>query len=456
MVRGALVAALACAAVAVAGCGGGPAGDPSEALLGGDTTIFDVTDEAFNYPDHNLDDAARALFQIGDGVFNRNWVTAPATPQGNDGLGPTFNALSCSGCHPNNGRGAPPATGDEPFLALLMRLSIDGADAHGGPNPDPAYGDQLETQAILGVPAEGTPHVTYTEQPGTYGDGEAYSLRAPAYSVDGLAFGPFAAGERFSPRVAPELVGAGLLQAIPEETVRALAAASGGHVNEVWDTATATTVLGRFGWKANQPSVEQQTYAAFRGDIGITSSLYPTKNCPPPQTACAVAPPSMSQPNLGALEGQAMVVHGMSLAVPAARDVTAPAFVRGEAVFTQAGCATCHVPKVVTGVVDGYPALSNQTIRPFTDLALHDMGPGLADGRPDYLATGSEWRTPPLWGLGLVQPIDGYLFLMHDGRARGFAEAILWHSGQAETAKEAFRTAPKRDRDALVAFLDSL
>ena len=164
--------ALAAALLAVVGCGGTPS-DPSAALLGGDTTIFDDTDEAFNYPARNLDDGARALFQIGDGVFNRNWITAPATPQGNDGLGPTFNALSCSGCHPNNGRGAPPEMPGDPMLAVLLRLSIPGSDAHGGPNPDPSYGDQLQPQAILGVPAEGTPSVTYTEVPGTYGDGDA-------------------------------------------------------------------------------------------------------------------------------------------------------------------------------------------------------------------------------------------------------------------------------------------
>ena len=336
-----------------------------------------------------------------------------------------------------------------------MRLSIPGSDPHGGPNPDPSYGDQLENQAIAGVPVEGTPSVTYTEMPGAYADGEAYSLRAPTYAIASLSFGPLAAGEMISPRVAPQLVGAGLLQAVPEETIRAFAAANGGHVNEVWDATLGMTVLGRFGWKANQPTVEQQTYGAFRGDIGITSSLYPTKNCPPPQSACAAALPSLSQPNLGTLEGNAMVVHGMSLAVPAARDVTAPSVVRGATLFTQAGCDTCHVAKLQTGVLDGQPALSNQTIRPYTDLLLHDMGPGLADGRTDFLASGSEWRTPPLWGLGLLPNVNGHQMLLHDGRARGFAEAILWHDGQAATAKEAFRTMTKSDRDALIAFLQS-
>jgi CxxC motif-containing protein (DUF1111 family) len=265
-----------------------------------------------------------------------------------------------------------------------LRLSVPGSDAHGGPNPDPSYGDQLENQSIAGVPVEGTPSVTYTETPGTYGDGTPYSLRAPSYAVTELAFGPFAAGEMISPRVAPQLVGAGLLQAIPEATIRALAVGNGGHANEVWDTAQAATVLGRFGWKANQPTVEQQTYGAFRGDIGVTSSLFPTKNCPPPQSACAAAPPSLSQPNLGALEGNAMVVHGMALAVPAARDVTSAEVQRGATLFAQAGCDSCHVAKLTTGVVDGYPALSNQVIRPYTDLLLHDMGPGLADGPPIF------------------------------------------------------------------------
>jgi len=441
--------------VALAGCGGAPA-DPTAALLGGDTTIFDGTDEAFNYPARNLDDGARALFQLGDGVFNRNWITAPATPQGNDGLGPTFNALSCSGCHPNNGRGAPPEEPGDPMLSLLLRLSIPGSDAHGGPNPDPSYGDQLQPHAILGVPAEGTPSVTYTEQPGQYADGEAYSLRSPSYAVADLAFGPLGAGGMISPRIGPQLIGAGLLQAIPEETLRSFAAANGGRINQVYDVASGTIVAGRFGWKANQSTVAQQIFGAFRNDIGITSALDPTKNCPTPQSACAAAPQSMSQPNLGTLEGNAMVVHGMTLAVPAARGLDSDEAQHGEALFTQAGCASCHIPKTTTGVVDGYPALSSQTIRPFTDLLLHDMGPGLADGRPDFAASGSDWRTPPLWGLGLLPSVNDHQFLLHDGRARGFAEAILWHGGEASQARDAFRAMSKSDRAALVTFLQSL
>jgi CxxC motif-containing protein (DUF1111 family) len=447
------------AAMGMVACGSStasaPAVDPSEALLGGDGTIFDQGAESFAYPARNLSQPYREPFQLGDGIFNRNWVPVPG-PQGNDGLGPTYNAVSCSGCHANNGRGAPPRSAGGAFLGLLLRLSVPGTDAHGGPMPDPNYGDQLQPYGIFGVQGEGTPAVSYLQAPGTYGDGTSYSLRRPTYSIGALNFGPLAAGEMIGPRLAPQTVGLGLLEAVDESTILGFAAHNGGKANRVWDASRQMTVLGRFGWKANQPSLEQQVLGASRNDMGITDSVFPTENCPPIQTACAAAPLSVDQPNLEPLRENALVVHAHGLAVPARRNLDDPVAARGEQLFTQAGCASCHIPKMTTGTLPGWPELSNQTIRPFTDLLLHDVGPDLADGRPDYLATGSEWRTPPLWGLGLVQPIDGYLFLMHDGRARGFEEAILWHGGQAANAKEAFRTLSKIDRDALVAFLTSL
>lgn len=445
-------------AILVSGCGGpAPSAiDPSEALLGGDTTIFDDGDEAFAYPLRNMGDDQRALFQIGDGLFNRNWVAAPATPQGNDGLGPTYNAISCAACHDNNGRGATPTSPTDPFLGLLLRLSLPGKDAHGGPLPDPNYGDQLNQFAILGVPNEGTPSVSYVEQAGTYGDGSSYSLRVPTYTISDLHFGPLGDGYLVSPRIAPQMVGLGLLEAVDESTIAGFATQNGGHENHVWDTAGGQLLVGRFGWKANQPSLEQQTFGAFHGDIGITSVLFPQKNCPPAQTACANALPSLTQPNLSAMRGDAMAAHALGLAIPARRNLDDPSAQHGEQLFTQFGCATCHIPTMTTGALAGWDALSHQKIHPFTDLLLHDMGPDLADDRPDFEAGGSEWRTPPLWGLGLVQPIDGYLFLLHDGRARGFEEAILWHGGQGATARDAFRTATKSDRDSLIAFLQSL
>jgi CxxC motif-containing protein (DUF1111 family) len=439
----------------IAGGGCSTPVDPSEALLGGDTTVFDVSDEAFNYPDRNLGSNLRGPFQIGDGVFNRNWITAPATPIGNDGLGPTFNALSCSGCHPNNGRGQPPDDGVSPTLGLLFRLSLDGQDAHGGPVPDPTYGDQFQDQSILGVPAEGSATISYTELPGSYGDGTAYSLRVPTYTID-WALGQPSVEIHVAPRLAPQVIGLGLLQAIPESTLAGFAAMNGGRLNHVWDVQAVATAVGRFGWKANQPNAVQQTYGAFRNDIGITNPLFPTKNCPAPQTACAAAPMSPTQPNIRGVEAMAMEVHSISVAVPARRNLDDAKAQRGEAVFGQIGCAACHIPKVQTGALDGYPAVSNQTIRPFTDLLLHDMGPDLADGRPDYEASGSDWRTPPLWGIGLVPLINDHQYLLHDGRARGVAEAILWHGGDGEASREKFRMLPASDRDALVAFINTL
>ncbi len=439
-----------------AACGGGGV-DPSEALLGGDGTIFDYGDEAFNYPARNLSDDKRGPFQIGDGVFNRNWVAAPSSVQGSDGLGPTYNAVGCSGCHNNNGRGATPLTPDEPFLGLLLRLSVPGSDAvTGGPVPDPNYGDQLQPYAILGVPGEGTPSVTYVETAGSFPDGAAYSLRTPSYAVGALAFGPLAQDAMVAPRLAPQMVGLGLLQAVDESTIAGFAAQNGGKMNRVWDAQSQTTLLGRFGWKANQPGLQQQTYAAFRNDIGITSALFPTENCPPVQTACAAAPMSLTEPNLEPVRANAMEVHALGLGVPARRDLDDPTAAHGEKLFSQVGCAACHIPKMTTGTLDGWPELSNQTIRPFTDLLLHDMGAALADGRPDFLASGSEFRTPPLWGLGLADAINGYLFLMHDGRARGFQEAIVWHGGQAEESKQAFVNLSSDDRAALIAFLQTL
>ncbi len=449
-----------CALVLLVACGqssGMPApSDPDAAYLGGDGTIFDDGDESFAYPAKNLSDANRGPFQIGDGIFNRNWIPAPATPVGTDGLGPTFNATSCSGCHIDNGRGEPPTNAGDPFLGLLLRVSVPGTGPHGGPVGDPTYGDQIQPNGIFGVPGEGTPGVTYVEAAGAYADGTTYSLRKPTYTFTPGTFGPLGDGAMMGPRLAPQTIGLGLLQAVDEATILGFAQANGGKANYVWSDRSQTTMLGRFGWKANQPTIEQQALAAARNDIGITNTLYTTNNCPAPQTKCASAPPSSSSPELQALYENGLIIHAMSVAVPARRNLDDPTALHGETLFGQAGCSECHITKMTTGTLANWPELSNQTIRPFTDLLLHDMGPDLADGRPDYLASGSEWRTPPLWGLGLVQPIEGALFLMHDGRARSFEEAILWHGGAGSQSHDAFVAMSKSDRDALVAFLSSL
>jgi CxxC motif-containing protein (DUF1111 family) len=406
----------------------------------------DERPRAYSHPARNLDANGRATFALGDHTFNRNWVTAPSSTEGGDGLGPTFNATSCSACHFRDGRGAPPASEDEPFLGLLLRLSVPEADAHGGPAPEPNYGGQVNHRAILGVPPEGRAIVRYEEIAGAYADGEPYSLRSPHYEIVEQSFGPFAVGTMLSPRVAPPMIGLGLLEAVPEATIAALADESSPRAG--------ARVLGRFGWKATQATVEAQTAAAFRGDIGITSSIAPDEDCPAPQAACR-AEPSGGAPELDEPKLAATTAYERTLAVPAQRRWDAPEVRRGERLFRESRCAACHVPKLRTGAASP-SALAEQTIRPFTDLLLHDMGPELADGRPDFEASGNEWRTPPLWGIGLLSTVSGHKFLLHDGRARGFAEAILWHGGEAAHSREAFRRMSRADCDALLAFLRSL
>ena len=431
------------------------------AELGGDTTAFTATRNAFGLPARNLEAAERRTFAVGNSFFRQNWVTAPASTEARDGLGPTFNAMSCSACHHLDGRGRPPAGPEDGQPGLLLRLSVPGRDAHGGPLPEPVYGGQLQDRAILGVPVEGEFIIVYREVPGTFADGESYSLRHPEYRIRNLAFGAMEPGVMQSPRVAPAIIGMGLLEAIPAADIIAAADpddadADGisGRVNMVWDVRAGAPALGRFGWKANQPTVEQQTAGAFLGDLGITSPLFPAENCPAAQGDCRSAP-SGGAPEIGAERLGKVTRYTQTLAVPAMRGVDDPQVRQGARLFAAAGCALCHTPRHVTGTSD-IAALRGQVIYPYTDLLLHDMGAELADGRPDFGAGGREWRTPPLWGIGLVATVNGHTMFLHDGRARNLTEAILWHGGEGAASRDAFKGLTKGERAALIRFLESL
>lgn len=466
--RYAVCAAALFAAALAAGYASLGVGEESEtgagmnmALLGGTTTIFRTSREAFSAPASNLDSGSIRRFMFGRHLFRRNWIIAPASVEDLDGLGPLFNRVSCSGCHFKDGRGEPPSSPDELMKSMLVRLSVPGTADNGGPIPHPVYGDQLNDRAILGVPKEGRATITYEEREGTYADGTPYSLRHPTVEVVDLGYGPLGDNVMFSPRVAPAVIGLGLLEAIPEKALRELADpddADGdgisGRVNMVWDEAAQERVPGRLGWKANQPNVRQQISGAFLGDMGLTTSLFRTQNCGETQADCLAAPdggdPEVDDDRLDALE-----FYIQTLAVPARRDLDDPVALRGEALFDEIGCAACHTPTLTTGEHE-VAALSDQTIHPYTDLLVHDMGEALGDGRPDYDAAGDEWRTPPLWGIGLVPTVNGHRFFLHDGRARGFAEAILWHGGEAEESREAFRNLPAEDREAVIRFLETL
>jgi CxxC motif-containing protein (DUF1111 family) len=455
-----LLAACACACVlaAGAGCGGGGGDGGDRALSGGEGTVDDATGNAFALALKTLPSSDRRAFAVGNSFFNRNWVTAPASTTGRDGLGPTFNAQSCSSCHLHDGRGRPPAGPRDPERGLLLRLS-----AGNPPRPLRLYGSQLQDRAIAGVPAEGRIGVSLSPRRGRYGDGTRFTLLAPRYTVVDGAFGRLPRDVQISPRVAPAVFGVGLLEAVPEAGILEHADPGdrdgdgiSGRPNRVAGErgSGGPPVLGRFGWKANAATVRQQAASAFTGDIGITSPIFRAENCPPGQHACARARTGGS-PEIDARTLERVTFYTRALAVPARRRVGAAATDAGERTFSQIGCASCHLPELKTGDSD-VAGLRDQLIRPYTDLLLHDMGPGLADGRPDGLATGSEWRTAPLWGIGLVPVVNHHARFLHDGRARGLAEAILWHGGEARGARERFRRLPARERRQLVAFLESL
>lgn len=430
-------------------------------LSGGATTVNDTSRDAFARPLANLPTARLREFAFGNKLFNTNWVQAPASLTSLDGLGPTFNRVSCSGCHFKDGRGRPPLSNDEGMDSMLLRLSIPGTNAHGGPNPHPKYGDQLNDKAIPGVKAEGKALIFYETIDGVYADDTPYSLQKPKYQFTDLGFGELGDDILFSPRVAPPVFGLGLLEAVAQETILARADPTdadkdgiSGRPNYVWDIERKTKALGRFGWKANVATLKQQDAGAAVGDMGITNPLQLKENCPTAQTDCNNSI-SGGAPEMSEMQFERLTFYTQTLAPPARRDVNDEQVKRGAKLFEQAQCSACHLPKMRTG---RHPVaeLSDQDIQPFTDLLLHDMGEGLADNRPDFDASGTEWRTPPLWGIGLVKTVNHHTFFLHDGRARNLEEAILWHGGEAKASMERFKKMSKQEREALIRFLESL
>ncbi|MDB5274307.1 MAG: thiol oxidoreductase [Chitinophagaceae bacterium] len=436
--------------------------DPAEEYPGGTGTSFDFSSNAFGNSMANLSSNGEDSFVIGNSFFRNNWVIAPSSTTGRDGLGPFFNAESCSGCHKDDGRGRPPLTLNE-ISGLLMRLSIPGTSMHGGPLGDPSYGEQLSDHAIPGVNPEGSISLTYTAVNGMYTDGTVYNLQNPQYQIINLNYGSLSSSMLFSPRVAQQMPGLGLLETIDESTILSFADETdanadgiSGRANYVWDYKAQATALGRFGWKANQPTLRQQTAAAFLGDIGITSSLFPDQNLTTDQYALYGSLANGGNPEVSDYILDNVVFYNATLAVPGRRNAKDDVVLQGKQLFLNLKCNSCHVPSMTTGTHPKIPALSHQKIFPYTDLLLHDMGSDLADGRPDYLATASEWRTPPLWGIGLIKQVSNHTNLLHDGRARNVEEAILWHGGEALKSKNDFLKLNASERAALIKFVNSL
>lgn len=438
----------------------------------GPFTTGETGPQAFSIPYAGLDKEQARVFAEGHLQFNEAWVLAPA--QGVWGLGPTFNEDRCAHCHANNGRAAAPEDGEEAERGMLIRLSIPGKTREGAPLPHPAYGDQLQNRGIEGrVPAEGQAIIHYRDKEMIFADGEKHILRFPVVEFRNLQFGELGAETQLSIRLAQQMVGLGLLEAVPESTILEIAqsqanTAVAGHPNYVWDIENERRALGRFGWKANQPSLRQQIATAFHADIGATSFLFTEKNCPPVQKQCRELPSASKCGGQGGCTGNTfrpevmpsrltnLTFYLQTLAVPARRGLHDAQVARGEALFAELGCAACHVPQLRTGAKAFLPSAANLTIHAYTDLLLHDMGEELADGRPDFEASGREWRTAPLWGLGLIHSVNGKVSLLHDGRARDVTEAILWHAGQAAASRDAFRTLAAEQRQALIKFVESL
>ena len=442
--------------------------EPGEARSGGDTTVGKADRNAFSMPSANLSPSRRLDFSVGNSFFRSPWVIAPSTTTARDGLGPLFNTNACQNCHIKDGRGHPPAPDAVNSVSMLVRLSIPDQPAYArlieqtGVVPEPVYGAQLQDMAVPGVAPEGKVRVEYQPVLVHFKDGTAVELQKPTLQITQLGYGPMHPDTRFSARVAPPMIGLGLLEAIPEEAILANANTGdgvAGRPNRVWDDAQQKTVLGRFGWKAGQPNLNQQNVHAFSGDMGLTTSLRPVDDCTPAQTDCLQAPngngpdgePEVSDNILRLVE-----FYTRNLAVPARRDVGSPQVLAGKNLFYQAGCASCHTPTFTTSANAAEPELANQVIHPYSDLLLHDMGDGLADNRTEFAASGRDWRTAPLWGIGLTRTVSGHTRFLHDGRARNLLEAVLWHGGEAEQARQQVLQFDAGQRAALLAFLNSL
>jgi len=419
--------------------------------------------DAYLQPVAGLSHSQLRLFREGEKEFKVPWVVFPLLG-GHWGLGPTFIADACSTCHINGGRGI--TIDDTIIVQQLLRLSVPGVGPQGGPNPHPNYGDQIQVFGVnVGLkenlkPGEAEVYVDWQALQVELADGEMVSMRKPIIRIENPNFGPIDDTVMTSLRNTQAVFGMGFLEAVPEATLMRVAEDQkkqglNGRLNRVYDDTLKKSVVGRFGWKANQPSIRQQIAVAFIGDIGVNSSLYPDENCPKVQTICRAMAPG-NQPELLDYNLEQMTFWHAALAPPPARNAEAEEVVLGERLFEQAKCSGCHLPELTTGDYPLLPQIEHQTFHAYTDLLLHDMGEDLADGRPDFLAGPRDWRTPPLWGIGLSAQVNGSTNFLHDGRARNIQEAILWHGGEAQASRDLFADMSKDERNALIAFVNSL
>lgn len=461
---------------------------------GGETSVNIKNGAAFSSHSQNMNDVKRRLkFNGGNKFFEEPWAQAAGSVSSQDGLGPLFNNNACQDCHIRDGRGHAPlaevGSFGEDFSTMLLRVSKSNISKEQQADinatlianvKDSCLGGQLQHQSNHGIKKEATQQVSYQIKTVEFSDGEEVTLRIPTWHINALQCS-IDSDAVFSARVAPPMIGLGLLENISTADILAKEDINdknqdhiSGKANMVFSKELNKAALGRFGWKAGQPSLRQQTAGAFLGDMGLTTELFRDENCMPMQKDCLAAfngngdkvdPTYDWEVSNQVLDKVEFYSH--HLAVPKRRNPTNKDVIAGEKIFNDIGCASCHTPSFTTQNNLEHPELANQIIYPYTDLLLHDMGEALADFdqhsksvdadiQVEFRATANEWRTPPLWGIGLSKMVNPKATFLHDGRAQTILEAILWHDGEAKQSQQAVLTLNKNQREQLIAFINDL
>ncbi|WP_404531228.1 di-heme oxidoredictase family protein [Massilia sp. TN1-12] len=458
---------------------------PASTLSGGTTSVsYNYSDNSlfmFQQPVNNVGMQDIQRFVEGRRVFHANFTTGAHNEPGNDPYLPVanlqgghFNQSSCFACHTNNGRSPAPIALNQKLDSMAVRAAV--LDANGNQVPHPQYGTAIQMNGSSGGGkanwGTGVRVGGFDSQTVKLADGTAVELRKPKLAFEGPV------PQIASLRAAQPMIGMGLLEAVPEADilarVRTTADADGvkGTANFVFDPESGAVRLGRFGWKASKATLRHQSAESLLQEMGVTSSIYPNRACLNGPTACASGG---AQAGISEADLQRISQYLALVAVPAQRSL-ASGFPKGVApmdehrvdptqvaagakLFDGMRCTACHTAEMKTGNGHLFAELRNQTIHPYTDLLVHDMGDGLADKFAEGQAKGNMWRTAPLWGIGYTDKVMGNsanVGYLHDGRARNLTEAVMWHGGEATTSRNRFAGLSKTDRDALLAFLRSL
>ena len=432
---------------------------------------------AFSQHSENMRFDKQLDFRVGNGLFKKLWVSSPSSTLASDGLGPLYNARSCQRCHLKDGRGHPPENEKDTNVSIVLRVAVTNDLAKGideiedylGTSAHQHYGSQLQDLSIAENYPEYNLNLSYDYYQIQLADEETVELRKPLIEISDLAYGPLEESTMKSLRVAPPMIGLGLLEAVPSDRIISLVDPSdkdgdgiSGRIQIVWSKEFDQPLIGRFGWKGGTSSMLEQVAVAANKDIGLSNRLfpYPDGDCTREQLGCIDSPngDTGSHDNYEISNDSLNLItfYSRNLGVPARRKPGDTSVLEGKRLFYETGCQKCHNPKFVTHRLRDQPEQSFQLIWPYTDLLLHDMGEGLADGFNEGRASGREWKTPPLWGIGLTEKVSGHTYFLHDGRARNLLEAIIWHGGEAENQKIRVLQMTREERKALITFLESL